>query len=377
MGRVTAPWGVKGAVKVQPFGSDSGNLCKFSAWWIGKPGKLSEVAVAECRAHGAYLVARFAGCDDPDKAGAYRGAEVAVRREDLPKPAEHEFYQADLIGLEVVNREGVRLGRVAGFFDGGAHEVMRVDHEGGQRLLPVAGEVIRRVDLDWGVTRRALEQALWSLALWNPRDFTTDNYRTVDDRPYGGGPGMVMLAEPLEKAIAAAKAAAQGDAKVIHLSPQGSVVDHKKVMALAEESRLVLLCGRYEGVDERLIARAVDEELSIGDYVLSGGELAAMVLIDAIVRQLPGALGDGLSAEQDSFVNGLLDCPQYTRPEVYEGEAVPPVLMSGHHARIERWRLKQSLGRTWLRRPELLERRGMSEVERKLLDEFKKELDKE
>ncbi len=230
---------------------------------------------------------------------------------------------------------------------------------------------------DWGVTRRALEQGLWSLALWNPRDFTTDNYRTVDDRPYGGGPGMVMLAEPLDKAIAAAKAAAQGDAKVIHLSPQGPVMDHKRVMALAAESRLVLLCGRYEGVDERLIVRAVDAELSIGDYVLSGGELAAMALIDAVVRQLPGALGDGLSAEQDSFVNGLLDCPQYTRPEVYEGEAVPPVLMSGHHAQIERWRLKQSLGRTWLRRPELLERRGMSEIERKLLEEFKKEMDKE
>ncbi len=230
---------------------------------------------------------------------------------------------------------------------------------------------------DWGVTRRALEQGLWSFALWNPRDFTTDNYRTVDDRPYGGGPGMVMLAEPLEKAIAAAKAAANGNAKVIHLSPQGAVMDHKKVMALAGESRLVLLCGRYEGVDERLIRRSVDEELSIGDYVLSGGELAAMALIDAVVRQLPGALGDGMSAEQDSFVNGLLDYPQYTRPEAYEGKAVPPVLLSGHHAQIERWRLKQSLGRTWLRRPELLERRGISEVERKLLDEFKKELDKE
>jgi len=230
---------------------------------------------------------------------------------------------------------------------------------------------------DWGVTRRALEQGLWSLALWNPRDFTTDNYRTVDDRPYGGGPGMVMLAEPLEKAIAAAKSAAKGEAKVIHLSPQGAVMDHRKVMALAAEPRLMLLCGRYEGVDERLIRRSVDEELSIGDYVLSGGELAAMVLIDAIVRQLPGALGDGLSAEQDSFVNGLLDCPQYTRPEVYEGETVPPVLMSGHHAQIERWRLKQSLGRTWLRRPELLERRGLSEVERKLLEEFKQEMDKE
>jgi len=230
---------------------------------------------------------------------------------------------------------------------------------------------------DWGVTRRALEQGLWSLALWNPRDFTTDNYRTVDDRPYGGGPGMVMLAEPLEKAIAAAKVAAQGEAKVIYLSPQGAVMDHRKVMALAAEFRLMLLCGRYEGVDERLIRRSVDEELSIGDYVLSGGELAAMALIDAVVRQLPGALGDGLSAEEDSFVNGLLDCPQYTRPEVYEGKAVPPVLLSGHHAQIERWRLKQSLGRTWLRRPELLERRGMSELERKLLEEFKKEMDKE
>ena len=193
-----------------------------------------------------------------------------------------------------------------------------------------------------GVTRRALEQGLWNVALWNPRDFTTDNYRTVDDRPYGGGPGMVMLAEPLEKAIVAAKAAVQGASKVIHLSPQGPVMDHKKVMALAAEPRLVLLCGRYEGVDERLIRRRADEELSIGDYVLSGGELAAMVLIDAVVRQLPGALGDGLSAEQDSFVNGLLDCPQYTRPETYAGEAVPPVLLSGHHAQIERWRQEQS-----------------------------------
>jgi tRNA (guanine37-N1)-methyltransferase len=228
-----------------------------------------------------------------------------------------------------------------------------------------------------GITRRALEQGLWSLALWNPRDFTTDNYRTVDDRPYGGGPGMVMLAEPLEKAIAAAKAAAEGAAKVIHLSPQGPVLDHNRVMALAAEPRLVLLAGRYEGVDERLIRRCVDEELSIGDYVLSGGELAAMVLIDAVVRQLPGALGDGMSAGQDSFANGLLEAPQYTRPEVYEGEAVPQVLVSGHHARIERWRLKQSLGRTWQRRPELLERRGLSETERALLQEFKEELKKD
>jgi tRNA (guanine37-N1)-methyltransferase len=228
-----------------------------------------------------------------------------------------------------------------------------------------------------GVTRRAREQGIWELGLWNPRQFATDNYRTIDDRPFGGGPGMVMMAEPLEQAIVAAKTATVGEAKVVHLSPQGRVLDHAGVKALAEESRLVLLCGRYEGMDERLVRRHVDVELSIGDYVLSGGELAAMVLIDAVVRQLPGVLGDDQSAAQDSFARseGLLDCPHYTRPEVWGGEAVPAVLMSGHHAQIERWRLKQALGRTWLRRPELLERRGMSVDELKLLDEFRRELD--
>ena len=226
---------------------------------------------------------------------------------------------------------------------------------------------------DWGITRRALELGAWSIALWNPREFTTDDYRTVDDRPYGGGPGMVMLAEPLEKAIAAAKAAAEGEAKVVHLSPQGRSLDHRKVRELVEAPRLVLLCGRYEGVDERLVARCVDEEVSIGDYVISGGELAAMVLIDAVVRQLPGVLGDEDSAAQDSFVDGLLDCPHYTRPEEYAGERVPPVLLSGNHAEIERWRLKQALGRTWLRRPELLEKRALSADEAKLLEEFKRE----
>lgn len=230
---------------------------------------------------------------------------------------------------------------------------------------------------DFGITRRALEQGRWKLALWNPRDFTEDNYRTIDDRPYGGGPGMVMLAEPLDKAIAAAKSAAEGEAKVLYLSPQGTRLDHRKVMALSREKRLVLLCGRYEGVDERLVRRAVDEEVSVGDYVLSGGELAAMALMDAVVRQLPGVLGDDASAEQDSFVNGLLDCPQYTRPELYRGESVPQVLLSGDHARIQRWRLKQSLGRTWQRRPELIERRELNETERGLLEEFKREIEGE
>jgi tRNA (guanine37-N1)-methyltransferase len=227
---------------------------------------------------------------------------------------------------------------------------------------------------DHGITRRALEEGRWSFATWNPRDFTTDPHRTVDDRPYGGGPGMVMMAEPLEKAIRAAQARLpESPARVILLSPQGAVLDHAKVVELARAGRLVLICGRYEGVDERVVRACVDEELSIGDYVLSGGELAALVLIDAIVRQLPGALGDAQSAVEDSFADGLLDCPHYTRPETYAGERVPEVLVSGHHAAIARWRLKQALGRTWLRRPDLLAKRALSETERGLLAEFRAE----
>jgi tRNA (guanine37-N1)-methyltransferase len=226
-----------------------------------------------------------------------------------------------------------------------------------------------------GITGRALEAGLWRLATWNPRDFTTDNYRTVDDRPYGGGPGMVMLAEPLERALDAARDA--GGGRVLYLSPQGRRLDHARVMALAKEGALTLLCGRYEGVDERLLERRVNEELSLGDFVLSGGELAAMVLIDAVVRQLPGALGDAQSALEESFAGGLLDCPQYTRPEVWpegaQGMRVPEVLLSGHHEQIRRWRLKQSLGRTWLRRPELLTVRQLNDEEKRLLTEFQYE----
>jgi tRNA (guanine37-N1)-methyltransferase len=233
----------------------------------------------------------------------------------------------------------------------------------------------------YGITRRALEMGRFQLQLWNPRDFTEDNYRTVDDRPYGGGPGMVMLAEPLEKAILAAKARQQqagvARLRVVHLSPQGRVLTHQRVMELTQEPGLVLLASRYEGVDERLLRNQVDEEISLGDFVLSGGELAAMVLIDAIVRQLPGVLGDAESAVQDSFVDGLLDCPHYTRPEVYRGEAVPEVLMSGHHAEIQRWRLKQALGRTWLRRPDLLAARQLTKEESGLLAAFQAEYQQE
>jgi tRNA (guanine37-N1)-methyltransferase len=232
-----------------------------------------------------------------------------------------------------------------------------------------------------GVIGRAREKGIYQLVAWNPRDFAQNAYRTVDDRPYGGGPGMVMMAEPVGRALAAAKqrqkSAGVREPRVIHLTPQGRLLNHRLVMELAGRQGLVLLAGRYEGVDERIAAREIDDEVSIGDYVLSGGELAAMVLIDCIVRQLPGVLGDAESATQDSFVNGLLDCPHYTRPEAYEGQKVPPVLLSGNHADISRWRLKQALGRTWQRRPDLLEQRVLSDDERKLLEEFKREVSKQ
>jgi tRNA (guanine37-N1)-methyltransferase len=209
------------------------------------------------------------------------------------------------------------------------------------------------------------------LTTWNPRDFTTDNYRTVDDRPYGGGPGMVMLAEPLERTLNAVKTA--GGGRTVYLTPQGRRLNHARVMEFSSEKSLTLLCGRYEGVDERLLERRVDEEVSIGDFVLSGGELAAMALMDAVVRQLPGALGDDASALEESFADGLLDCPQYTRPEVYAGDRTPEVLLSGHHENIRRWRLKQALGRTWLRRPDLLVAKTLNEEQKRLLAEFQQE----
>lgn len=228
-----------------------------------------------------------------------------------------------------------------------------------------------------GITRRALERELYQIAFHSPRDFATDLHRTVDDRPYGGGPGMVMMPSPLEQGIARAKAHQQdalGSAgPVIYLSPQGRTLRHERVMELSQAPGLILLCGRYEGVDQRVIDRCVDEEISLGDFVLSGGELPAMVLLDSIVRQLPGALNDADSAVEDSFADGLLDCPHYTRPEVYEHQRVPDVLLSGNHALIRRWRLKQSLGRTWLRRPELLANRVMNKEELRLLEEFKRE----
>lgn len=233
-----------------------------------------------------------------------------------------------------------------------------------------------------GVTRRALEEKRWSVEFWNPRDFTQDNHRTVDDRPYGGGPGMVMMAAPLAAAIEAAKArqaaAGVGCSRVLCLSPQGVPLSHGRVMRLVDDAEagdvgLVLLCGRYEGIDERLIERYVDEEISIGDFVLSGGEIPAMALLDAVVRQLPGVLNDADSAAQDSFVAGLLDCPHYTRPEDYDGARVPDVLLSGHHERIRHWRLQQALGRTWQRRPDLLAGRPLSKEETQLLVKFQEQ----
>lgn len=229
-----------------------------------------------------------------------------------------------------------------------------------------------------GVTGRAKRNNLYHLHTWNPRNYVTNSYRTVDDAPYGGGPGMVMMAEPLDQAITDARMRQTRNGIdqtcVIYLSPQGKRLNHEKILQISKLDGIILLCGRYEGIDERLIEDQVDEEISIGDYVISGGELAAMVLIDAVIRQLPGALGDVQSASQDSYVDHLLEYPHYTRPCIYKEKPVPEVLLSGNHAKIAHWRLQQSIGRTWLKRPDLLMEKypgGLPGKEKELLEEFK------
>ena len=224
-----------------------------------------------------------------------------------------------------------------------------------------------------GVTGRAVREGVVTLSHSNPRDYTADVHRTVDDRPYGGGPGMLMKTDPLQRAIGAAREAAGEKARVIHLSPQGRRFDHTIALELSRLEGMILVAGRYEGVDERLVEAAVDEELSIGDFVLSGGELAAMVVIDAVTRQLAGVLGHDQSAAEDSFADGLLDCPHYTRPEHWQGMSVPEVLLSGNHESIRRWRLKQALGRTYERRPDLLQGRDMTSEEEDLLAAYLRE----
>ncbi|MGZ8136011.1 MAG: tRNA (guanosine(37)-N1)-methyltransferase TrmD [Methylococcaceae bacterium] len=227
----------------------------------------------------------------------------------------------------------------------------------------------------YGVTGRAIERELVKLSVWNPRDYTHDRHKTVDDRPYGGGPGMVMKYQPLHDAVNSAKQAQQGHAKVVYLSPQGKPITQALLSEASQLSQLILVAGRYEGIDERFVQLDCDEEWSIGDYVISGGELAALVVIDAITRLLPDVLGDADSAKQDSHMNGLLDCPHFTRPERLGEHSVPEVLIGGNHADIERWRMKQALGRTWQRRPDLLKKKKLNPEQESLLQQFKTEVD--
>lgn len=237
-------------------------------------------------------------------------------------------------------------------------------------LISLIPEILE--GLNYGITGRALEQGLAKIDHWNPRDWSSRPYRQIDDKPYGGGPGMVMMYEPLQGAINHAKQQMPKHCKTIYLSPQGKVIRQSDLNQLASETQpLLFIAGRYEGIDERIISHHVDEEWSLGDFVLSGGELAAMVFIDALIRLIPGSLGHLGSAEQDSFMNGLLDCPHYTRPATIDGMDVPAVLLGGNHRDIEQWRRKQSLGKTWLKRPDLLEKINLSETDKQLLAEFK------
>ena len=245
---------------------------------------------------------------------------------------------------------------------------MRVD------VITLFPELVQQV-ASCGVVGRAAQQGLLELHCWNPREYTLDRHRSVDDRPYGGGPGMLMKVQPLQDAIAAARQQ-NPQARLVYLSPQGRLLKQRMLAEEAARGSVILLCGRYEGIDERLIQREVDEEWSLGDYVISGGELAAMVCIDAMTRLLPGALGDDESAQQDSFSEGLLDYPHYTRPEEYRGDRVPQVLMNGNHRDIVTWREQQALGRTWQRRPDLLQAARLDERQQALLDEYIVEFEK-
>jgi tRNA (guanine37-N1)-methyltransferase len=243
-------------------------------------------------------------------------------------------------------------------------------------IISLFPEMFRAIS-EYGITRRAIEQEILKLDYWNPRDFTSDKHRTVDDKPYGGGPGMLMKVQPLRDAINSARERAGEPCQVVYLSPQGERLSQEKLAELSASRKLILIAGRYEGIDERLIEQEVDVEISIGDYVLSGGELAAMVLIDGMTRLLPGAVGDPESVVRDSFVDGLLDYPQYTRPEEVDGVKVPTVLLSGDHEKIRRWRAKQAIGRTFERRPELLKNRDLGEEDKQLLDEYLKGIQKQ
>ena len=225
--------------------------------------------------------------------------------------------------------------------------------------------------IKYGIISRAIKQNKLNIQIWNPRDFTFDIHNTVDDKPYGGGSGMLLMVQPLRDAISAAKIASKNKAKVIYLSPQGYNLTQNAVKKLLTYNKLILVCGRYKGIDERIIQTEIDEELSIGDYVLSGGEFPAMVLIDSVSRLIPGVINKYTSINNDSFSNGLLECPHYTRPAIFENNSVPSVLLSGNHENIRCWRIKQSLGRTWIKKPELLKKITLNEEQKKLLEEFK------
>ncbi len=410
MGRILGPFGIQGWVKLKTFTESPDGLAGHPAWWLRTKAGWRSTVVEDFKVRPAAVSAKLEGVEDRNAAELLRGFDVAVTREDLGEAKEGEFYWVDLVGLAVVNLQGEALGQVEDLLRTGGSDVLVVRGER-ERLIPFVadyvivgrprgethhgglGSGVRRLMMRFdvvtifpemfeavtrhGITRRALEEGGFDFRAWNPRDFVSDPHRTVDDRPYGGGPGMVMLPGPLEDCIdcAVARQVAAGVERpqVVLLSPQGERFTDAVARELAQSPGLVLLAGRYEGVDERLIGRKVDREISIGDYVTSGGELPAMVVMDAIVRLLPGSLNDAGSASQDSFSDGLLDWPHYTRPEEWKGERVPEVLLSGNHAAIAKWRRKQSLARTQARRPDLLEGRTLSKEDAKLLEEARRE----
>ena len=434
LGHITGVSGLKGWIKVHSDTNPRDNIVSYPSWWLEQSGQWRQVVVLEGRPQGKTIVARIEGIATPEQASTLIGANIAVDRDAMPVLDEGEFYWADLVGMQVHTVEGVHIGTACRLFETGANDVLVVtderqlcseesavapdeladrqeDWQGqgdrnrstgamagarcgqgcqharqndngrlGPGLLDVHIGVVSLFPelieeaLQYGVIGRAKRNGLLRLAIENPREFAQDSHRTVDDRPFGGGPGMVMKPGPLIEAIDAARRRVGGASKVVYLSPQGQVFDQSMARAWQHVGSLVLVSGRYEGVDERVISRVVDQEVSLGDFVLSGGEFAALAIIDAVTRLVPGVLGDPLSSEEDSFgTDGLLDCPHYTRPDDFEGQKVPPVLLSGDHKAIARWRRQQALAKTWQCRPELLETAGLTKEDIVFLTSLKAE----
>ena len=382
IGQIVNTFGIKGMVKVKPFTDDITRFDNLKKVYVESNKTKKQYEIEEVKYHKDMVLIKFKGIDKVEDAELLRNSYLKVNRQDEPELEEGTYYIVDLIGLDVYSDEGKLLGKLDDVFNSGSCDIYVVKDElGKQLLLPAISDVIKEINLNESIIGRAKEKGLINVNLINIRDFSKNKHKKVDDTPYGGGAGMVIQPDVVYDAY---KSVIKNNdksgldekskkTKVIYMSPQGKKLDQQKVEELSKQEHLILLCGHYEGIDQRVLDTIVDEEISIGDYVLTGGELPAMVLIDSVSRYVEGVLKDG-STTEESFSQGLLEYPQYTRPEVFEEQQVPEVLRSGNHQMIDKWRREQSLKRTLEKRPDLLEKVDLSDEDKKILEKIKNDV---